>query len=187
MLIDIGFLIFLLYGFYLGYSRGILKTIYAILSIVLAIIISLKFSPFLIDILNDSLKLGSTISLIIGFIFIFLTVVFLVRIFGKGVEKLFKTVKLNFINKIVGGVMMAMLFVVSYSAILWFLNQTNTLSETQKEKSFTYEQLEPIPEQARGAISSLKPAFKGFWEKSREAFDESKQETKTIENESTPE
>ena len=171
MWIDLGFLVFLIYGFYLGYSKGILKTIFAILSIFIAIILTMKFSPLLVDFVDNLLKLGPTFSLILGFVICFFVVLLLVRLIGKSVEKIFKAVKLNFINKIVGGVMMALLFVVSYSAILWFLSQTDMLSNQQKEQSVTYEQLEPIPNKARGAIEQLKPAFKGFWEKSMEAFD----------------
>ena len=69
---------------------------------------------------------------------------------------------------------MAMLFIVCYSGVLWFLNQTKIISEPQTEKSITYEYLEPIPNQARGAFSQLKPAFRGFWDKSTEAINQSK-------------
>ena len=134
----------------------------------------MKFSPIVIDLIDNALKIGPTFSLIIAFLLCFVTVMFLVRLFGKGVEKIFKAVKLNFINKIVGGLMMAMLFVISYSTILWFLDQSKLLSENQKLGSLSYEHIEPIPEEARDAMEQLKPAFKGFWEKSREAFENQK-------------
>ena len=173
MWIDVGFLIFLSYGFYLGYSKGILKTVFAIISILVAVLLSMKLSPIFIDIVERFLKLGPQISLILGFVLCFIAILFIVRLIGKSAEKLLKAVKLNFINKIVGGVLMAILFVISYSAILWFLNESNLLSEEQKEQSITYEQLEPIPAQARGTIAKLKPAFQSFWEKSTNAINDS--------------
>ena len=72
--------------------------------------------------------------------------------------------------------MMSILFIVCYAWILWFLNQTNVVSEQQAKQSVTYEKLEPIPDQTRGAFEQLKPAFKGFWDKSTEAIKESKEE-----------
>ena len=174
MWIDIGFLIFLGYGFYLGYSRGIIKTFYAIISIVVAILLSFTLSPFVIDILQSTLKLGTTFSFILGFIICFITIIFLVRLIGKTFEKVLKKIKLNFLNKIAGGVMMALLCIVCYSGILWFLNQTKIISPMQAEQSVTYEMLEPIPNQARGVFTQLKPAFKGFWDKSTEAIRDSK-------------
>lgn len=174
MWIDIGFLIFLGYGFYLGYSRGIIKTMYAILSIIVAILLSFKISPLFIEILQSTLKLGPTFSFILGFIICFIAIVFLVRLIGKTFEKVLKKVKLNFLNKIAGGIMMSLLFIVCYSGILWFLSQTRIISEKQAEQSVTYEILEPIPNATRGAFTQLKPAFKGFWDKSTEAIRESK-------------
>lgn len=173
MWIDIGFLIFLGYGFYVGYSRGMLKTLYAVLSIVIAILLSFKLSPFLIEFLDSSLKLGSTFSFILGFILCFIAIVFLVRLLGRTFEKVLKKVKLNFLNKIAGGIVMALVLVFFYAGILWFLNQTNIISEKQKDQSISYYKLEPVPEAMRGAFEQLKPAFKGFWEKSTEAIRES--------------
>jgi membrane protein required for colicin V production len=176
MWIDVGFLIFLAYGFYFGYSRGIIKTIYSIISILVAILLSFKLSPFLIDFLEASLKLGPTFSFILGFVLTFIVIVFVVRLIGKLFEKVLKTVKLNFINKIAGGAMMSLLFVLCYSWILWFLNETSIITEQQASQSITYERLEPIPNQTRDAFKQLKPAFEGFWEKSTEAIRESKEQ-----------
>ena len=172
MLIDLGFLIFLMYGFYLGYSKGILKTLFAILSIFIAVLLSFKFSPIAIEVIESFLKLGPQISLIVGFIICFFLIMFIVRFIGRKVEKLFKAVKLNFINKIMGGAMMTIIFIVSYASLLWFLNQTKLISESQKTQSVSYEILEPIPAKARGVANQLKPAFKGFWDKSMEAMEE---------------
>lgn len=187
MWIDLGFFIFLMYGFYLGYSQGILKTVYTILSIFIAIILSMKLSPFLINIIEDVLKLGPTISLILGFLLCFFIIMFAVRLLGRVVEKLFKVVRLNFINKSIGGVMMSLLFVVIYSVIIWFLNEAKTINQNTKDQSITYTYLEPIPASARNSIQSLKPAFKGFWEKSMEAFDESNQKPEPFNYESPSE
>ncbi len=183
MWIDLGFLVFIGYGFYLGYSRGILKTLYSILSIVIAILLCFKLSPFFIEFISNTLKLGATISFILGFILCFFGIIFIVRLAGRGVEKLFKAIKINFINKIAGGVMMSILFVISFSFIVGFLNQTKLLSEPQKLQSLMFERLEPIPLQAKGAIEQLKPAFKGFWDKSREAINESNNTIDPIHNE----
>lgn len=174
MWIDVGFLIFLAYGFYFGFSRGIIKTIYSIISIVVAILLSFKISPLLIDVLEESLKLGPTFSFILGFIITFLIIVFVIRLIGKLFEKVLKTIKLNFLNKMAGGILMSLLFIVCYAWILWFLKETSIITEQQAEQSITYVKLEPIPDQTRDAFRQLKPAFEGFWEKSTEAIQESK-------------
>lgn len=172
MVIDIGFLVFLLYGFYYGYSRGFLKTLYAILSIVVAFLLSMKLSPIFIDLVDNVLKLGPKISLLVGFALSFILIVFLVRLLGKRVEKLFKAAKINFINKIMGGVAMASLFVIGYSTIVYSIDRINILAEKQKEKSFTFELMEPIPTAAASAFNQIKPAFKGLWNKATEAMDD---------------
>ncbi|WP_235296699.1 CvpA family protein [Portibacter marinus] len=174
MWIDIGFVVFLAYGFYIGYSRGFIKTLYAVLSLIIALLLSFKLSPFFVEFIESTLKLGTTISFILGFIICFLVIIFIVRLIGRIFEKTLKAVKLNFINKIAGGMVFALVLVFFYGYILWFLNQTNVLNEKQKEQSISYIYLEPIPRTMKGAFEQLKPAFKGFWEKSTEAINESK-------------
>ena len=68
----------------------------------------------------------------------------------------------------VGGVLMAMIFVLSYSFLLSFLDQTKTLSESQKSQSFSYAELKPIPEQAKVVLAQLKPAFQSFMDRMEE-------------------
>ena len=173
MWIDIGFILFLAYGFYIGYSRGIIKTLYAILSIVIAILLSFKLSPFLIEIIDNNLKLGSTFSFIIGFVLCFIVIIFVVRLIGRMFEKTLQRVKLNFLNKLAGGFVFSMVMIFLYAGILWFINRTNLISEEQKQQSITYYHLEPVPQTLRGAFEQIRPAFKGFWEKSTEAINES--------------
>ena len=183
MWIDIGFLAFLGFGFYIGWKRGIIKTFYAILSIIIAILLSFKLSPFLINILDNSLKLGSTISFILGFIIVFIAVVFVVRLIGKMFEKVLKAIKLNFMNKLAGGIIMSLGMVFMFSGILWFLDQTKVLAPRQKEQSVSYPRLAPLPEAMRGTFDQLRPAFKGYWDKSREAMQDSNTSEEATTNE----
>lgn len=130
----------------------------------------------------DSPRLAYILGFLGTFILIFLLIVFI----GKRLEGLFKITKLNFINKLVGGAITAMLFLLVYSSILWFLNQARLISEPQKDQSITYLQLEPIPEMARDQFTAMKPVFQEFWNKTIEVFDTARARGEEIQQQNQP-
>ena len=63
MIIDILAAIIISLGFYLGYQRGLIKTIFDTLSLMIGILAALKLSPWVIDALQS---LGRTIRFVEG-------------------------------------------------------------------------------------------------------------------------
>lgn len=171
MIIDVAFLIALVFGFYMGFKRGIIKTLFSLVALIIAILASLKLSPLVIAAFEKALDIHPAINFLLGFVLTFIIAYFIIRIVGGRLEGAFKAINLNFINKIAGGILFSLLFVICFSSLLWFLNKSDLISDEAKESSFTYEQLEPVPMMAQGAIQSMKPLFKGFWDKTTETFD----------------
>ena len=52
MILDIIFALVLVYGLYLGYPRGIIQSAFAVISVLVAILASMKLSPIMIAILE---------------------------------------------------------------------------------------------------------------------------------------
>ena len=118
------------------------------------------------SLLGVSQMVGFILGVLLVFLFFYITIEFL----GKFLEKILKKIRLNFINKISGGFLSAIISLLIIGLIVGFLDDYQLISEVIKEQSFSYSILAPIPEIARSAFASLSPYFKDFWAQANEAF-----------------
>lgn len=171
MYIDLFLGVFILIGIIQGFHRGIVRTLFAILAIVVGFLAALKFSPYVVTLFEQTFNLNPVLSLILGLLLTFFVIMWGVRWLGKSLERTLRMVNLNFINKFFGAILFALLMIVVYSAIIWFLGQTEFLTEHEKNASRSYPYLEAIPERTGRYVEDLKPVFKGFWEKLEAVID----------------
>lgn len=175
MLIDIIAGILLVYGFYSGYKRGLIETLFDILSIIIAILAALKLSPIVISLVDRTFKLNEGVSFILGFVLTFFIVMLLIRFIGGQLEKLLKAVHINFVNKFIGGALMSFVLVLFFSGVLWLSNKMTLLPEELKSASVLYPVLESLPTLAEGLFVMLKPLFLDFWELTTDTIDKIKE------------
>ena len=171
MILDIVFALVLVYGLYLGYTRGIIQSAFAVISVLVAILASMKLSPIMISILEKYLSWDPRIRVVLGFALTFLFVMVGIRLIGKSIEKLLKGLNINFINQLAGAVVMGGLFSVIFAWFLALLVSMNLIAPTTLNESMSYPVLKEVPEQSREMAQSLEPIFKGFWDKVAEAMD----------------
>lgn len=171
MFIDILAIILIIYGFYSGYSRGIIDTLFDILSIIIAVLAALKLSPIVIKFIGSTFDFSEPVNFIVGFVLTFFLVMLGIRFLGTQLENLMKTIHINFINKFAGGVLLSAMLVTFFSGALWLTNEMTLLPETTKSQSTIYPALEKIPHLATGIIGSLKPLFIDFWELLKNTID----------------
>jgi membrane protein required for colicin V production len=182
MILDVFVAIVVSLGFYLGYSRGLIKTVFDSLSLVVGILAALKLSPIVINILQSFLKISPAMNFLLGVVITFIGVLAIIRYFGKKIESVLEAVNINFINKIAGGVLQSLFFAYLLSLTFWLLSTIKVLSPEVQMASMTYSLLEPLPEKGKKVFSSLRPVFQGFWDKTIETMDNinSKTENKKI-------
>lgn len=171
MLLDAIVAIVVTLGFYLGYSRGLIKTVFDTLSLVIGIVAALKLSPIVINILESIIKTSPALTFLVGIVLTFIGVMVIIRFVGKKLEDLLTAVNINFVNKLAGGAIQAIFFAYLLSLSLWLLSSINILSPEARAASITYPALEPLPEKGKKVFASLKPVFQGFWDKTLEAMD----------------
>ncbi|MDX1476165.1 MAG: CvpA family protein [Saprospiraceae bacterium] len=165
MYIDLFLGFFIVIGLIQGFHRGIVRTLFAVVSIIVGLLAALKFSPLVVNVFEHSFGLNPTLSLVLGFLLTFFVIMWGIRWLGRGFEKTLKLVKLNFLNRLLGAALFVALMIVTYSAIIWFLGRTEFVSPEQKASSLSYPYLSQIPEYTSAAIESLRPVFKGFVDK----------------------
>lgn len=171
MLLDIIVAIVISLGFYLGYARGLIKTVFDSLSLIIGIVAALKLSPIVINILQSLIQTTPAITFLVGVVITFIAVMALIRFIGRKLEDILEAVNINFINKIAGGTLQALFFAYLLSMGIWLVNNLKVLNPETKAASITYPLLEPLPEKGKAVFTSLKPVFSSFWDKTLEAMD----------------
>lgn len=174
MVIDFLFAAFAIYGFYIGYSRGIIKSIVSILSIGVGVIAALRFSPIATDMLKETFDSNSPLMFIAGLILTFLLTMTILRVLGKGLEGILKTANINFINQLLGGAFMAGALTFLYSSALWFVVQVMRTSESASgiSESQTYPFLKEYPGKVTRSFTILKPILQDFWDYTMDMMDQ---------------
>lgn len=171
MLLDLIVAIVVALGFYLGYSRGLIKTIFDSLSLVIGILAALKLSPIVINILQEIIKTSPAVTFLLGVVITFIGVMALIRYIGKKLEDMLEAVNINFVNKVAGGALQGLFFAYVLSLGIWLVNSLNVLKPELKASSTTYSLLQPLPEKGKAVFISIKPLFKEFWDKTVQAMD----------------
>ena len=165
MYIDVFLAVFIVIGLIQGFHRGVIRTLFAILGILIGFLAALKFAPFVVSFFERVFKLSPLVALILGLVLTFLVLLFGIRWLGKSFENTLKLVKLNIFNKLLGAILFAVLMIITYSAIIWFVARADLVSEAQKQQSRSYPALQKVPGLTGEFISKLKPVFKEFWDK----------------------
>lgn len=171
MIVDVIAVLIISLGFYFGYQRGFIKTVFDTLSFFFAILAALKLSPILINVLKSSLNLAPSLAYVLGIVATFLLIMILVRFIGKRVEDLFKAVQLNFINKFNGGALQALFFAIVVSYGIALMDKIHVIKEETKTASFSYPYLTKLPAVTQKMIEGAKPWFQEFWDATIEAMD----------------
>ena len=183
--IDIILGITVLYGFYLGFSKGIISTIFGILSFVLGLMAAFKFAPGMTDFLERTFDNTNPLMFLAGFLLSFVIVMLIIRMIARGLEGALKTANINVINQLAGGILMAGILVLLYSVVIWFGDQAGMIDPKTKRESISYKYLEEFPTQAKGVAYKLQPVFQEFWNETMDMMDKLER-MKPLQEESDP-
>jgi membrane protein required for colicin V production len=171
MTIDILAAIIISLGAYLGYQRGLIKTVFDTLSLIIGIVAALKLSPITISFLQNILKINPSITFVLGIALTFILVMYGIRFIGSKLEQMLTLVKINFVNKAAGGVLQGLFFATILALVISLFDKLNLVSPETKNASVTYVHLEKVPKLSEGLLNSLRPIFSNFWDLTMETVD----------------
>ncbi|MEE9372680.1 MAG: CvpA family protein [Saprospiraceae bacterium] len=177
MVLDLISALLITYGFYIGFSRGFVKTVVDTLSIIVALVVTMKFSPLVIKYLNEILTFNAGAEFIIGMLFTFFFTLLLFKFIGDKIEDLFKAVGLNFINQLAGGILLGVVFTMIIGGLLALATNFRILSEDAMAGSRLYGHLMQVNEQSSGILQTFKSIFSDFWNMFMDTMDKVKSGT----------
>ena len=138
MIFDILFVIFIGGGFWWGYQKGVIYSVFSLAAYFIGIIGALKFSYVAVKYLHSALNLGPRAVAIIAFVLMFILIVLLVRLIAWALEQILKSFSLNLVNQLIGGVIFSCISLYILCVMIWFLNKWGIFPDSQKTSSHVY-------------------------------------------------
>ncbi|MEM9884685.1 MAG: CvpA family protein [Bacteroidota bacterium] len=174
MVIDLLFLAFAGWGFYLGFNNGIIKTVFNILSFSIGILAAIKFAPPMTKFLESLFGYDNPLMFLVGAILSFILIMLALRSIANVLEKSLEAANINIINKAIGGGVLAGLMILLYSVLLDLAVSSRTVDQATVNASALYPILEQYPAQVWKVTEALQPTFQDFWDHSVDFLDEVK-------------
>ena len=171
MPIDLIFIIAFGLGFRHGYTQGIISTIFNVLAYVFGVILAFKVAPTTTEVLERLFNTQNPTVFIAAFLVNMTIIMFMLRATAKAFEKGLQAVYLGFINRMLGGAIMAGLAVLIYSVLLWFVVKVQVINDATLRESKTYPMLEKMPGYAKQMAMQLRPFAEEIWDTSMSWMD----------------
>jgi membrane protein required for colicin V production len=175
MILDLIAAVVISYAFYRGYSKGLINTVVDTLSIIIGLVIALKFSPLLIDYMQDMININPALEFILGFLIVFFAVMLLLRYVGEKIEDLLKAVNINIINQLAGGALLGFVAAFCVGALYVLMSRLNILSQDYVSQSSLYEHLAKVSQEGSWLFETFKNVFSEFWSKFMGTLDQVKE------------
>lgn len=155
--IDIIILLFLLYGAFRGFSKGLVIEIATLAGMVLGVYMAIKYSSYTEGILRDFLNVSSRYISYIALAITFIVVAVVVYIIGKLLTKIIDIISLGLVNKLLGTVLGIAKYFVIVCVLLMIMDALNEkfqfLSEEVRQKSLL---LNPFLDFAQKMYNSIR-------------------------------
>jgi len=132
--LDIIFLIPLLYALYRGFKKGLVYMIASLLALVLGILGAIQLRPVFAGMLDSIFNIAPQHLNVIAFSVAFVVIVLVVHIAAFVVDRLIRAVALNFVNRVLGMVFGVVVTAFVISMILWPINEVNAQRQIIKQK-----------------------------------------------------
>ncbi len=166
MPIDLLFIIVFAAGFRHGYVNGIISTAFNIIAYVFGIILAFKVTPATTNIMERLFHSQNPSMFLLAFIANVAIIMLVLRQTAKAIEGILRALYLGIFNRILGGVVMASIYTLVYSILLWFSVRVNFVNDATLAESRTYPILKNLPGQSKAVGMRFQPFAREMWDTS---------------------
>ncbi|NJC26598.1 CvpA family protein [Neolewinella antarctica] len=172
MAIDIICLIFAAYGFYVGYTKGIISTVLTLASYVVGLLAAMKFGPIAGDMIFESFPIVTKGGgFLLGVVLVFFLMLLLFKLVARGLTGFMETININIVNQLLGGIVSGIFFIFVFSGFVMLGDGSRIITEELKEKSITYQPVTELRETIWEKGKGLFPVFRDFYDKAVDSMD----------------
>jgi membrane protein required for colicin V production len=170
MMIDILVGILVVMAIIKGLRRGLIVALFSIIAFIVGIAAAMKLSVTVANYLKDSVNISAQWWPVISFILVFAVVVILIRLLANMIEKAVEWTLLGWVNKLGGIILYVLMFVISFSVLLFFAEQLKLVGKDAIDNSVTYAYVRPLGPWAIDTFGALIPWFKDMFSELEQFF-----------------
>lgn len=163
MIIDILVAVALVMAVIKGFQKGFIIAVFSVVAFIAGIAAALKLSASVAAWLGTTTNIGTRWLPFLSFLLVFIAVVLLVRLGAKFIEGTVTFVLLGWLNKILGIILYAVLYIIILSVFLFYTQQMNVFAATTIQESVTCPYIIPWAPKVIDAIGSVIPWFKDLF------------------------
>ena len=170
-MIDIAFLIILLFALVKGIRNGFIVGFFSIIAFIIGIAAAVRFSAAVANWLGTSTEISSRWLPFLSFIIVFVGVVLLINIGARILRKTAETVMLGVFDKIGGVLLYLFLYSIIFSILLFFADKLMIIGEEAKAGSRVYPYVAPLGPTVIGSLGKFIPFFQDMFSQLDGFFD----------------
>lgn len=134
-IIDVLFVVMATFGFYFGFTFGLLRLALVLFSFLFATLAAMAFTPMTTNIIMETFAVDSVFLPFIAFFVTLLIVLMLARIVTKLLEETLTSERFDILSRIIGGLLMVVWFSLLYSVLVIFFGRSGVLDLVFNEQA----------------------------------------------------
>jgi membrane protein required for colicin V production len=170
MLIDLLFLIAMVFAVIKGLQRGFIIALFSIVGWIIGLAAAMKLSTVVAAYLDDSTNISAKWLPFISFILVFIAVVFIVQLGASLLHKTAESMALAPLNRLGGIVLYVLLYSIVFSIVLFFAIQMNLVTDTAIKESRVYPWVQPIGPFVINSMGNIIPFFQDMFKELQNFF-----------------
>jgi len=178
MIIDIIFILLLIFATVKGYRNGFIIAVFSFFGIIIGLAAAMKLSAVVAGWLKNSTNISAAWLPFLSFVAVMIGVILLVRLGAVFIQKTLELVLLGWLNKLTGIVLYAALYITIFSVILFYADKIQWIKPETLLASKTYRFIQPWGPKAINLFGAVIPLFKGMFEELSHFFENIHQQVK---------
>jgi len=171
MILDIIVAVILILAIIKGYRQGLIVALFSFIALAIGLAAALKLSVVVAGYIGKAVNVSDKWLPIVSFAVVFLTVVLLVKLGAKFIQKTVELAMLGWVNRVGGILLYAALYILIFSVLLFYADQMNFIKPETKIESVTYSYIQPWGPKLMEGLGKIIPIFKGMFEDLEDFFD----------------
>jgi membrane protein required for colicin V production len=170
MILDLVFVIILIWAIFKGYRRGLIVGIFSFLAIIVGLAAAIKLSTIVAGYIGKAVNVSDQWLPIISFVAVFIIVVLLVRLGANAIQRTIEIAMLGWVNRLGGIIFYAALYIMVFSVLIFYAEQVHLIKQETIDKSVTYSYVQPWGPRAINGFGAVIPWFKDMFAELEQFF-----------------
>lgn len=163
MIIDIGFLVVMIFAIFKGLRKGFILGIFSLVAFIIGLAAALKLSAVVASYLQRDVVTASRWLPVFAFLLVFIVVVLLVGMGAKIIRKIVDFAMLGWLDRLAGMMLYMVIYTIIFSIILFFTEKMLVLKPEVITASVVYKYVAPWGPKMINNLGNIIPFFKDMF------------------------